>query len=32
VKVGDIEGARAAWSERPLFDGTRDQVREVLSR
>lgn len=32
AKAGDIEGARAAWLEYPLFDGARDQVREVMSR
>lgn len=32
AKAGDIEGARAAWLECPLFGGARDQVREVMSR
>lgn len=32
TKSGDIEGARAAWLECSLFDGARDQVREVISR
>jgi pimeloyl-ACP methyl ester carboxylesterase len=32
AKAGDIEGARAAWLECPLFDGARDQVRKAMSR
>jgi pimeloyl-ACP methyl ester carboxylesterase len=32
AKAGNIEGARAAWLECPLFDGARNEVREVISR
>jgi pimeloyl-ACP methyl ester carboxylesterase len=32
AKAGDIKGARAAWLECPLFDDTRQEVREALSR
>jgi pimeloyl-ACP methyl ester carboxylesterase len=31
AKAGDLEGARAAWLSCPLFDGARDQVREVMA-
>ena len=31
AKAGDIEGARTAWLECPLFDGARDQVRKAMS-
>jgi pimeloyl-ACP methyl ester carboxylesterase len=30
AKAGDLEGARAAWLNCPLFDGAREQVREVM--
>lgn len=31
AKVGDLEGARAAWLRCPLFDEVRDQLRPVMA-
>jgi pimeloyl-ACP methyl ester carboxylesterase len=32
AKAGDLEGAREAWANCPLFDGAREPVREILAR
>lgn len=31
AKAGDLEGARTAWLDCPLFDGARDQVRAAMA-